>query len=186
AVDLDELDDVRRVLESLLRETPAHIVVHNTGGPKGGALVHAELAELQAALARHLFSAHTILRAVLPSMRDAGYGRWINVLSTSVREPIPNLGVSNIARAAMASWTKTLAGELPPGVTINSVLPGFTDTDRLRELAAARAAQSGATVEDVRAQWVAQVPEGRLARPEETAEAIAFLAAPAAAYIRGH
>lgn len=185
-IDLDDLDGLKATLDMILKDGPVHIVIHNTGGPKGGPLHKAELSEIEGALTRHLFSAHTILQAVLPSMKAEGYGRWINVLSTSVREPIPNLGVSNLTRAAMASWAKTLSRELPMGVTINNVLPGFTDTDRLTQLGEARAARSGTTLGDVREQWIAQVPEGRLAQPEETAEAIAFLCAPAGAYIRGH
>jgi len=184
--DLDDAGDVSRAIRTILATGPVHIVVHNTGGPKGGPLTEAQPGALEGALRRHLFSAHQMMQGFLPSMRAEGYGRFINVLSTSVREPIPNLGVSNLTRAAMASWSKTLAGELPPGITINNVLPGFTDTDRLTELGKARAERSGGTLSDVQAAWRAQVPEGRLAQPWETAETIAFLASPAAAYIRGH
>jgi 3-oxoacyl-[acyl-carrier protein] reductase len=102
-----------------------------------------------------------------------------------VREPIDNLGVSNLIRVAVASWAKTLSRELPPGVTINNVLPGYTNTERLEELAVGAAARTGSTPADVRASWVAMVPEGRLGRPEELGEAVAFLASPAASYIRG-
>ena len=118
-------------------------------------------------------------------MRSAGYGRIVNVISTSVREPIPGLGVSNIVRGAMASWAKTLSRELPPGVTINNLLPGYTDTERLGELAKSVATRTGKTVDEVRAGWIGATPEGRLARPEEMGSVIAFLASPAAAFIRG-
>jgi len=118
-------------------------------------------------------------------MQTAGYGRIINIVSTSVREPIPNLGVSNTIRGAMASWSKSLSRELPPGITINNVLPGFTDTERLGTLAAAVAGRSGSSVDTVRANWLAQVPEGRLGKPDEPAGLVAFLASPAGAYIRG-
>ncbi|MEC9071843.1 MAG: SDR family oxidoreductase, partial [Myxococcota bacterium] len=120
-----------------------------------------------------------------PGMTEAGYGRIINVISTSVREPIPNLGVSNTIRGSVASWAKTVSGELPPGVTINNVLPGFTDTDRLGSLAKGRAERSGSTAEGVYELWRSQIPEGRLGRPDELASVIAFLASPAASYIRG-
>ncbi|MCA9569893.1 MAG: SDR family oxidoreductase, partial [Myxococcales bacterium] len=133
----------------------------------------------------HVGSAQAILQHVLPFMTAEGWGRWVNVLSTSVYEPIDNLGVSNLTRAAMASWAKTLSRELPPGVTINNVLPGFTDTERLTALAAGRAEKSGQTEEAVRESWIAQVPEGRLADPTETAAMIAFLASPDGAYVRG-
>jgi 3-oxoacyl-[acyl-carrier protein] reductase len=118
-------------------------------------------------------------------MEQAGYGRIINIVSTSVREPIPNLGVSNTTRAAVAGWAKSLSRELPPGITINNVLPGFTDTDRLGSLAEAVAGRSGTSTGQVRESWLAQVPEGRLGRPEEPGALIAFLASPAGAYIRG-
>lgn len=161
------------------------IVVHNTGGPAGGPLTEAGPDALVGAFQRHVVSAQRILQHVLPHMRAGGFGRWINVLSTSVYEPIDNLGVSNLTRAAMASWSKTLSRELPSGCTINNVLPGFTDTERLTSLAEGRAERSGITPDDVRAAWLGTVPEGRLARPEETAALIAFLASTEAAYIRG-
>ena len=118
-------------------------------------------------------------------MEARGYGRIVNVLSTSVREPIPNLGVSNTIRGAMASWAKSVSKELPPGLTINNVLPGFTDTERLSSLKTAVAARTGSTEEEVYEGWIGRVPEGRLGRPEELAHAIAFLVSPAGAYIRG-
>ena len=126
-----------------------------------------------------------MVQKLVPGMLEAGYGRIINVVSTSVREPIPNLGVSNTIRGAVASWAKSLSRELPPGITINNILPGFTDTERLSNLKSAVANRTGKTEEEVHNGWLAQVPEGRLARPEELAAAIAFLASPAAAYIRG-
>ena len=161
------------------------IVVHNTGGPPADLLVEAPNEALEVAFRRHVQSAQTLMKATLPHMKETGYGRFIQVLSTSVREPIPNLGVSNIIRAAMASWAKSLSRELPPGITINNILPGFTDTDRLTSLKESVAGRTGQTVDQVLEGWLAQVPEGRLASPEETASAIAFLASPDAGYIRG-
>ena len=118
-------------------------------------------------------------------MKAAGYGRIINIISISVREPLPNLGVSNTIRGAMASWAKSVARELPPGVTINNVLPGYTDTERLRSLLATLASKGATTPEWVERQWLAGVPEGRLASPDEIAAAVVFLASPAAGYVRG-
>ena len=132
-----------------------------------------------------MLAPQTLLPLLLPGMQAAGYGRIVNVLSTSVREPIPNLGVSNIVRSAVASWAKTLSRELPQGVTINNVLPGFTDTPRLASIAGNKAAKQGITQDAAYAGMVAQIPEGRLGRPEELAAAIAFLCSPGAAYIRG-
>lgn len=182
AFDLDAQDQIPALVDSL---DPVHILINNTGGPPGGPLLDAEPTAMQVALGRHLFAAHALVRALLPGMTAAGYGRIINVLSTSVREPIPNLGVSNLTRAAVASWAKTLSRELPPGVTINCVLPGFTDTQRLGQLAQGIEARTGTAVDDVYANWIAQTPEGRLGRPEELAAAIAFLASPDGGFVRG-
>jgi 3-oxoacyl-[acyl-carrier protein] reductase len=118
-------------------------------------------------------------------MREARFGRIVNVLSTSVREPIANLGVGNTVRGAMASWAKTLSRELPPGVTINNVLPGYTATERLQELARVTAERTGRSVREIEDDWRSEIPEGRLAEPREIAAVIAFLCTPAAAYVRG-
>ncbi len=184
-----DLDDratlVERVTALAADWGAIHLLVNNTGGPASGPLLQATDDAILSAFNRHILAAQALVRALLPGMRDAGYGRIVNVLSTSVREPIDNLGVSNLIRAAHASWSKTLSRELPPGVTINNVLPGYTDTERLSELAAAGAQRSGRTADAVRAEWVGQIPEGRLARPEELGAVIAFLASPAASYVRG-
>ena len=179
-----DLDD-RTALSAAVSGIRAHILINNTGGPPAGKLTDATADALLSAFTRHVVGAQTLLQAMLPHMQDAGYGRIVNVLSTSVREPIPNLGVSNTIRGAMASWAKSLSKELPPGVTINNVLPGFTDTERLTSLKGAVAARTGATEDQVMDGWIGRVPEGRLGRPEELAGTIAFLVSPAGAYIRG-
>lgn len=184
-----DLDDhtslVERVQAHLAAHGPVHVWVNNTGGPPGGPLRAAEPSAITAAIHRHVVGSQTLLRLLLPGMEDAGYGRIVNVLSTSVREPIPNLGVSNLTRAAMASWAKTLSRELAPGVTINNVLPGFTNTPRLHSLAEARAARSNTSVEAVFDAWLAMTPEGRLGETSDLAGAIAFLCSPAGGFIRG-
>jgi 3-oxoacyl-[acyl-carrier protein] reductase len=182
--DLDEHEALLHKVDCLLLR-PVHILVNNTGGPKGGPLAQAAAEELRAAFHRHVLAAHQLTQRCLPGMQEAGYGRIVNVLSTSVYEPIAGLGVSNTIRAAMAGWAKSLANELPPGVTINNVLPGFTDTERLGSLKQARATNTGTSAEAVHAAWLGMVPEKRLARPEETAGAVAWLCSPEAAYIRG-
>jgi 3-oxoacyl-[acyl-carrier protein] reductase len=165
---------------------PYHVLVNNTGGPKGGPASEADPAEYEAAFRMHLVCNQILVRALLPGFKAAGYGRVVNVLSTSVKAPIPGLGVSNTIRAAVANWAKTLAMELAPfGITVNNVLPGFTDTVRLEELFKARAAKSGQPYEEVVKNAVATIPAGRLGRPEEVAAAVAFLATPAAGYING-
>lgn len=186
AQDLEDRDALVRSVEALVREHGAvHVLVNNTGGPPSGPILAAEPGDFLKAFERHLLAAHVLLQTLLPGMHEAGYGRIVNVISTSVREPIPNLGVSNTIRGAMASWAKTVSRELPPGVTINNVLPGFTDTERLGELKASISKRTGKSPEEVQAAWLATVPEGRLGAPEELAAAIAFLASPAAGFIRG-
>jgi len=179
-----DLDDTAG-LRDAVAGCQAQILINNTGGPASGRLTDASPVALEAAFRRHVLGAQTLLQLMLPSMESAGYGRIINVLSTSVREPIPNLGVSNTIRGAMASWSKSISKELAPGITINNVLPGFTDTERLDSLKASMAAQLGTTEDHVLQGWLGRVPEGRLGRPEEIAATIAFLASPAASYIRG-
>ena len=183
--DLDKRKDMLASVREKLSFGPITILVNNTGGPKGGPILHAPTDEFTAAFSRHVLSAHSLLQLVLPGMKEKGYGRIINILSTSVYEPIPNLGVSNTIRGAMASWSKSVSKELPPGITINNVLPGFTDTERLSSLKSNKAQKMGTSPQEVHAAWMAQVPEKRLAQPEETAAAIAFLVSPAASYIRG-
>lgn len=163
-----------------------HILINNTGGPAGGPIAEANEQAFADAFSAHLLANQILTRAVLPGMKAAGYGRIINIISTSVKAPIPGLGVSNTIRAAVASWAKTLAGELAPfGITVNNVLPGFTDTARLGALFSAKAQKTGARVEDVTREAIASIPMGRLGRAEEIAAAAAFLASPAAGYITG-
>ncbi|MDP7113302.1 MAG: SDR family oxidoreductase [Myxococcota bacterium] len=184
--DLERRDELAGVVEGLIAEHgPVHVLVNNTGGPPSGPLLEADEADFLAPLGRHLFASHLLVKALLPGMVEAGFGRIVNVISLSVREPIVGLGVSNTIRGAMASWSKTLAKELPECVTINNVLPGYTDTGRLRSLGEQLAARGGTTVEAIGEQWIDKVPAARLGRPAELGATIAFLATPAAAYIRG-
>lgn len=184
--DLTERDALERSIRRLLEEHgPVHIWINNTGGPAPGPLHTASEEAMAAAFGQHVLSSQRLLQLLLPGMKSEGYGRIISVLSTSVRVPIPGLGVSNLIRAAMASWSKTLSGELPPEVTINCVLPGFTATERLASLAQHRADAAGCSVEEIEESWKTTIPEGRLGRPEELGDVVAFLASPAASYIRG-
>jgi 3-oxoacyl-[acyl-carrier protein] reductase len=138
------------------------------------------------AFRRHLIANQTALQAVLPGMRAAGYGRVVNIVSTSVKEPIDNLGVSNTVRAAVAGWAKTCSRELAPfGITVNNVLPGFTKTQRLTSLIAAKARASGKSEDAIAAEMLAAVPAARFAEPVELAAVVAFLCTPAAAYVNG-
>lgn len=162
------------------------IWVNNTGGPAPGPAHLASPEEFTHAFAQHLPGSQMLLQLLLPGMREAGYGRIINVLSTSVKTPLPNLGVSNSIRAAMANWAKTLSRELAmDGITVNNVLPGLTRTARLESLLTYRAQASGKSEQEVEQDILADVPIRRFAEAEEFANAVGFLAAPAAAYING-
>ena len=176
--DFDRPEQVRETVAAYLESAPPfHVLLNNTGGPPAGEIRRAAPEEFRQAFERHLVCSHLITQLLLEGMAAEGYGRVINIISTSVRQPIPGLGVSNTIRGAVAAWAKTLAGEVAPlGITVNNVLPGATDTDRLRELVD--------TPEKIQA-WMEKIPAGRFAQPEETAAAVVFLASPAAAYITG-
>ncbi len=163
-----------------------NILVNNTGGPPAGQAIDAKLEEFQSAFNQHLLCNHILATALVPGMKAAGYGRIINVISTSVKQPLSNLGVSNTIRGAVANWSKTLANELGQfNITVNNVLPGATNTLRLKNIVENKANQTGQKQEDVLAAMGNQVPMKRVAEPEEVANAIAFLASPAASYING-
>ncbi|GAB4375718.1 MAG: hypothetical protein Kow0062_15090 [Acidobacteriota bacterium] len=185
--DLDDpADAARRVAVEIERGGAFTILVNNAGGPAGGPLLDAEDAAFETAFRRHVLAAQALVRTLLPGMLEAGWGRIVNIVSTSVRQPIPGLGVSNTIRGAVASWAKTLAGELAPrGITVNNVLPGATRTERLEALIEARARREGRPGSDVADAMRAEIPMGRFAEPEEIAAAVAFLASPAAAYVTG-
>jgi 3-oxoacyl-[acyl-carrier protein] reductase len=161
-------------------------LVNNTGGPPPGAIVEADAEAFLAAFRAHLLNNQLLAQTVLPGMKDAGYGRIVNIVSTSVREPIAGLGVSNTTRAAVAGWAKTLAGEVARfGITVNNVLPGYTKTQRLDGVIAARTKASGKTADEVSREMIGQIPAGRFGEPWEVAAAIGFLASPAGGYITG-
>ena len=186
ALDLDDRDGaIRAIGESLAGKTPVTLLINNSGGPPGGPLLQATDEDFMKGFGRHVLVSHALVKLLVPAMTEARYGRIINIISTSVREPIVNLGVSNTIRGAMASWAKTLSKELPPNITINNVLPGFTDTERLDSLREAAAKRLGVTESQVNDGWLAAVPEKRLGRAEEIAAMIAFLASPAASFVRG-
>lgn len=184
-VDLGDADRLGQALPKLAA-AGHQILIHNSGGPPAGPAIDADPEAFEAAFRQHLVAGQRLAQAVVPSMRNAGWGRIVNIISTSVREPIVGLGVSNAVRGAVASWAKTLSRELgADGITVNNVLPGFTETPRLTSLIAGRVAKQGLSEQEVRAAMLAQVPVGRFCRPEETAAAIAFLCSPFADYING-
>lgn len=179
-------DQVKKKIESIVKEKDIHILVNNTGGPAAGNVIDATSEDFLKAINAHLLCSHYLVKACVPRMKKNNYGRIINVISTSVKIPIKGLGVSNTVRGAMASWSKTLSVELAPfGITVNNVLPGSTKTSRIESIVHTRAAKTGKTEEQIRQEMIDEIPAGRMAEPSEVAAAIAFLATPVAAYING-
>lgn len=184
--DVSDTEALRAAVGALVAERPLHILVNNTAGPAGGPAHGATEEAFLDTFRRHLLANHALVQIALPGMRAARWGRIVNVISTSVREPIPNLGVSNTIRGAVASWAKTLSRELAvDGITVNNILPGYTDTARLAQILQDRARATGQREDTVAAAMRTTVPAGRFAQPEEIAAAIVFLCAPAAGYING-
>jgi 3-oxoacyl-[acyl-carrier protein] reductase len=185
-LDLEETDGLASAFDSAVETLgPVHILINNAGGPPGGPLLDNEVTDFEAPFRRHLHAAHTLVKAAAPAMETEGYGRIVQIISTSVKEPIPNIGLSNTLRGAMASWAKSMSNELAPCITINNVLPGFTDTERLGNLSNSIQERTGKSAEAVREGWLNQVPIGRLINPLETASAITYLCLPASGGIRG-
>ncbi|MCB9168898.1 MAG: SDR family oxidoreductase [Flavobacteriales bacterium] len=187
AVDMEDTDVLARKVQVLTRASPPiSILVHNSGGPAPGLAHEAPIEAFEQAFRRHLYAYQTLVQALVPGMKERRSGRIINVISTSVKQPLPNLGVSNTLRGAVANWAKTLANELGPhGITVNNVLPGATRTDRLEQIIQRNALQRGITPQEAEERMVREIPVGRFARPEEVAYAVVFLAGPSAASING-
>lgn len=184
--DFGNPDSLKQTLSKDLKNRNYHILINNTGGPKGGPIFNAELSEFVNTFKQHLLCNHVLVQAVVPGMKKEGYGRIINIISTSVKQPIEGLGVSNTIRGAVASWSKTLATELGPfGITVNNILPGATATERLSEIMINVGKKLGKSAEETEAFMKSIIPAKRFAQPEEIAFAIAFLASEAASYING-
>jgi 3-oxoacyl-[acyl-carrier protein] reductase len=184
-----DLEDLDLLTVSVNKEIEINgffeILINNSGGPPSGPLIDAKPSDFEKAFLRHVLASQTLVQLLLPGMQKSEYGRIINIISTSVKEPIPGLGVSNTIRGAMASWSKTLSKELPPCITINNILPGFTNTERLTELKKTLSEQKGISEDEVESAWLSTVPEGRLADPSELGKVVAFLSSPAASFVRG-
>lgn len=185
-----DFDNTQALQESITKHLESgvnyNILVNNSGGPPAGPAHKAQLEEYLVAFNRHLMANQVLAQALIPGMQDSGYGRIINVISTSVKAPLPNLGVSNTIRGAVANWSKTLSRELGPyGITVNNVLPGATETARLTSIISNKAQKTGVSEAEVSAEMTAEVPLARFAQASEVANAIAFLASPAASYISG-
>ncbi|MDX5427859.1 MAG: SDR family oxidoreductase [Bacteroidota bacterium] len=185
--DFSNTAEVKQTIETWVANgNTANILVNNTGGPPAGPIVNATQDEFRSAFEAHLINNHNITLALIPGMKSTGYGRVVNVISTSVKIPLPNLGVSNTVRGAVANWSKTLANELAPfGITVNNVLPGATETERLASIISNKATKTGISEEEAANKMTSEVPMKRFAKPEDVAAAIAFLSSPAARYITG-
>ena len=174
-----------KVMKKVTENGFYQILVNNTGGPPAGAAMDAEIHEFESAFKNHLLCNHVLVQCVMDGMRASGYGRIINIISTSVKAPLKGLGVSNSIRGAVANWSKTLANELGQfGITVNNILPGATATDRLTQIMEGKATKGKELIE-VKNEMTAEIPLGRFALPEEIAFAAAFLASEYAAYITG-
>jgi len=184
--DFSKPDEVRIAIDTILQHQPIHILVNNTGGPPSGQITEAKEDEFIDAFHQHLVNNHILARAVLPGMKRRKFGRIINIISTSVKVPLPNLGVSNTIRASVASWAKTLSIEVGQyNITVNNILPGYTQTKRLQTLLAQTAKKKKQTIEETEQQLMQDIPMKRFGAASEIAAMAAFLASPAASYVNG-
>jgi 3-oxoacyl-[acyl-carrier protein] reductase len=186
SADFSKPEELKSKIEAFVADKEVHILVNNTGGPAGGPINLAAPEEFINTFNQHLICNHIMVQALRDKMKAAGYGRIINVISTSVKQPLDGLGVSNTIRGAVANWSKTLANELGQfNITVNNVLPGATNTVRLKSIIENKAAKTGQSTDEILNTMANASPMKRIAQPEEVANAIAFLASPAASYING-
>lgn len=185
--DFSEPQKLKELVENFIQRTgPVNILVNNTGGPPAGPIINAKTEEFLSAINNHLICNHILVQACVEGMKNSGYGRIINIISTSVKAPLPNLGVSNTVRAAVGNWAKTMANELGKfGITVNNVLPGATATQRLSSIIENKANKISVSNDEVKKEMLHEIPMGRFADASEVANAVAFLASPAAAYVNG-
>jgi len=187
AADFSKPEELKEKIHAKIIEPKVyHILVNNTGGPPAGLAIDAELHEYISAFTNHLLCNQILVQALVDGMRASGYGRIINIISTSVKVPLKGLGVSNTIRGAVGNWSKTLANELGQyGITVNNILPGATATDRLKQIIEGKALKQQHSIEEVNKEMTSEIPLGRFAQPDEIAYAAAFLASEYAAYISG-
>jgi 3-oxoacyl-[acyl-carrier protein] reductase len=184
--DFTQPNELKKIIGSYVLQKPVHILINNTGGPAGGPITEATEDAFLNAFNQHLICNHILAKAVIPSMKKEGYGRIINIISTSVKIPLNNLGVSNTIRGAVASWAKTMANELGQyQITVNNILPGYTRTQRLDAIINDSAKAKNKSSEDTEKEMQQGTPMNRFGEPVEIAAVAAFLASPAASYVSG-
>ena len=184
--DTSHHESLHQQITGLVTQKKIQILVNNSGGPASGEILKASLLDFKKAFEQHLMANHILAQLIVPGMKETGYGRIINIISTSVKLPLHNLGVSNTIRAAVANWSKTMANELAQfGITVNNVLPGYTRTERLDELAKMMAEKQGISPNEFRGKWEKEIPMGRLGEPREFAAMVTFLASERASYVTG-
>lgn len=184
--DFSKPEEVKATAEAYVANDPIHILINNSGGPAAGPIVDAQVDQFLAAFQQHLICNHILATIVLDGMKEAGYGRIVNIISTSVKIPLKGLGVSNTIRGAVASWSKTLSNEVAKyGITVNNVLPGATLTGRLSTIIDNKASKQKISTEKVEEEMLSEIPANRFGKPEEIASVVAFLTTPAAGYVNG-
>ena len=183
---VDFSDDNFKEKIASLKDSNFDVLINNTGGPAAGPITDADPKDFLLAFKMHLLNNQVLIQKVVAGMKKNSFGRIINIISTSVKAPIPGLGVSNTIRAAVANWAKTLSLELGPyGITVNNVLPGFTNTNRLKSLIEKKSSILGKSTSEVEKEMKKSVPLNRFGEAEEVANAVVFLSSPAASYISG-
>jgi 3-oxoacyl-[acyl-carrier protein] reductase len=184
--DFSKPDEVKKIIGEYVKDHVVHVLINNTGGPSAGAIIDASEEDFLKAFNQHLICNHILTKAVVPSMKNEGYGRIVNIISTSVKIPLKNLGVSNTIRGAVASWAKTMANELGQfAITVNNLLPGNINTQRLESLIKTTAKNVSKSTDEVEQNMQNEIPMKRFGEPSEIAAVAAFLASPAGSYVNG-
>jgi 3-oxoacyl-[acyl-carrier protein] reductase len=185
-LDYSDIENLKSVVNQLALKKNYQILVNNTGGPAGGDIINESPEKFESVFQQHLIANQILAQAFMPSMKEAGFGRIVNVISVSVKQPLVGLGVSNTIRWAVAAWAKTLSKEIAQfGITVNNVLPGYTLTGRLDEVLSQKSAASNIARSEIENQILTNIPTGKFATAEEVAAAVAFLCSPIAASING-
>ncbi len=186
-IDLSNPEEVKQAITAFLSQgNIIHILINNAGGPPSAPMLETDTIEIERSFHTHVITSHLLAQLLVPGMKATGFGRIVNITSASAKEPINGLGISNLIRAAVGNWAKTLANEISRfGITINNVLPGYTNTERLEYVFSKQAAVHGVSKDEMVKQMAAKVPVGRFGEPAEFGAAVAFLCSPAAAYING-